>query len=246
MKVAVAGGTGVLGRFVVQALTDQGHEPVLLVRTKGVNLVTGDGVERAVSGCGAVIDASNIATTRKSAAVEFFETGTRNLLAAGRAAGVVHHVAVSIVGVDRVGFGYYQGKLAQERLLADAPVPASVLRATQFHEFAAQLLRRSPGPLAVVPRMRVQPVAAREVAAALVELAFDVPVGMAPELAGPQVLELTDLARQVLTAQGSAPQVVAVRVPGATGRALAGGALLPTGDGPRGTQTFDEWLSATY
>jgi uncharacterized protein YbjT (DUF2867 family) len=236
----------VLGRFVVQALTEQGHEPVPLVRTKGVNLVTGDGVAPAVSGCGVVIDASNVVTSRKSVAVEFFDNGTRHLLAAGRAAGVVHHVAVSIVGVDRVGYGYYQGKLAQERLLADAPVPASVLRATQFHEFAAQLLRRTPGPLAVVPRMRVQPVAAREVAAALVALAFDVPVGMAPELAGPQVLELTDLARKVLTAQRSSRRLIPLKVPGATGRALAGGALLPTSDGPRGTQTFDEWLRATY
>lgn len=246
MKVAVAGGTGVLGRFVAQALQAQGHEPVLLARTKGANLLTGDGVREAVEGCGIVIDASNVATARKKVAVEFFTAATRNLIDAGRAAGVVHHVAVSIVGIDRVGFGYYAGKLAQERLLADSPVPATVLRATQFHEFPAQSMRRSPGPLAILPKMRIQPVAAREVADALVALALDVPVGMAPELAGPQVLEIADMAKKVLRAQGSQRRLVSVPVPGAAGRAMADGGLLPTGDGPRGTQTFDDWLSVTY
>ncbi|WP_375492435.1 SDR family oxidoreductase [uncultured Jatrophihabitans sp.] len=246
MKVAVAGGTGLLGRFVVQTLTEQGHEPVVLARTRGADLLSGDGVREAVDGCGVVIDVSNFASMRKRVAVESFEAATRHLLEAGRATGVVHHVAVSIVGIDRVPMGYYQGKLAQERLLADAPVPASVLRATQFHEFAAQTLRRSPGPLAVLPRMRMQPVAAREVAQALVALAFDVPLGRAPELAGPQVLELIDLAKRVLAAQGSHRTVVPLRLPGAVGRGFANGALLPTGEGPRGTQTFDEWLRATY
>lgn len=246
MKVAVAGGTGLLGRFVTQALQARGHEVAVLVRTKGVDLSTGAGLSKALIGCAVVIDASNITTNRRRAAVAFFEAGTRNLLKAGAAEGILHHVAVSIVGIDRVNLGYYQAKLRQEALLTDSSAPVSILRATQFHEFAGQLLRRSPGPLAVVPQMRIQPVAAREVADALVDLGFDVPVGMAPELAGPDVHELPDLARAQLRAQHSRRRVVPLRIPGATGRAMTGGALLPTGPGPRGVQTFEQWLTATY
>jgi len=124
-------------------------------------------------------------------------------------------------------------------------VQGSVLRATQFHEFAGQLLARMHGPLAIVPHMRVQPVAAREVAAALAALAVGPAVGMAPELAGPQEHELVDLARRVVHAHGQRRRVVGIWVPGAAGRAMTGGSLLPTGPGPRGSLTFEQWLSAS-
>jgi uncharacterized protein YbjT (DUF2867 family) len=124
-------------------------------------------------------------------------------------------------------------------------VPASILRATQFHEFAAQVLDQARGPFAPVPRMPSQPVAAREVAQALVELAVGQPAGMAAELAGPEPLEMTSLARRVLRARGSRRVVLPVRLPGAAGRAIAGGALLPSDPGPRGQQTFSQWLSAS-
>ncbi len=244
MRVVVAGGTGLVGRLVVAAVQRAGHEALALSRGSGVDLVTGAGVHGALASDDVVIDVSNTTTMRRAAATAFFEAATRTLLDAGRRAGVRHHVALSIVGVDRVGLGYYQGKVRQERLLLAADAPVSVLRATQFHEFVGQALARFGGPVVPLPRMRTQPVAAREVADALVELALGEPCGMAPELAGPQTLELAPLARKLLRARGAKRAVVSFRMPGAAGRAMAAGALLPTGDGPRGRQTFDEWLSA--
>lgn len=244
MRIAIAGGTGLVGTRVVLALRDAGHEPVVLARSRGVDITTGTGLDAALTGVEAVIDVSNVTTARRVRSVSFFAAGTGRLLAAGHRAGVRQHVALSIVGVDRVDFGYYAGKRRQEALVLAGPVPGSVLRATQFHEFPGQLLMRSRGPLALMPRMRIQPVAAREVAAELVALAGGPAQGMAPELAGPQVHELGDLARLLLRARGQHRHVVEVRLPGAAGRAAAGGALLPTGPGPRSGLTFEQWLTA--
>lgn len=244
MRVAVAGGTGLVGRHVVAALTGAGHDPVVLARSRGVDLTTGVGLDEALHGVGAVLDVSNVSTAIRRASVAFFTSSTQNLLDAGRRTGVAHHVALSIVGVDRVGGGYYAGKLAQEGLVLAGPVPATVLRATQFHEFAGQFLARTRGPLAVVPRMRVQPIAAREVGQVLAELAVAEPAGRVADLAGPAEHELADLARQFLRTRQSRRRVLAVGLPGAAGRAMAGGALLPAGPGPRGRQSFEEWLAA--
>jgi uncharacterized protein YbjT (DUF2867 family) len=243
MRIAVAGGTGLVGRHAVDAVAGAGHEPVVLARSLGVDITTGKGVAEALATVEVVIDVSNISTTRRRTSVAFFTAGTENLLAAGQRAGVRHHVALSIVGVERVELGYYEGKRAQEELVLDGPVPGSVLRATQFHEFPGQLLARARGPLALVPHMRVQPVAAREVAAALVALAVGPVEGMAAELAGPQEHEMVDLARRVVRANGQRRRVMGIRVPGAAGRAIADGALLPTGPGPRGRLTFEQWLT---
>jgi uncharacterized protein YbjT (DUF2867 family) len=243
MKIAVAGGTGWVGTFVVDAVRASGHQPLVLARSTGVDLTTGSGLDDALYGASALIDVSNVTTTSKAKSVAFFEASTENLIAAGQRAGVSHHVALSIVGIDRVDLGYYEGKRRQEALVLSGGVPASVLRATQFHEFAAQMLERSGGPFAPVPRMRSQPIAAREVAWALVELAAREPVGLAPELAGPEQHEMPDLVRQLLRARGSHRIVVPVRLPGAAGKAMATGGLLPTGPGPRGRQTFAQWLA---
>jgi uncharacterized protein YbjT (DUF2867 family) len=244
VKIAVAGGTGLVGAMVVRAVRDAEHEPVVLARSNGVDITTGAGLLEALVGVEAVIDVSNITTTRRNPSVAFFTAGTEHLLAAGQRAGTRHHVALSIVGVDRVSFGYYEGKRRQEELVLAGPVPGSVLRATQFHEFPGQLLARSHGPLTLVPRMRVQPVAAREVAVALVALAAGPAGGLAPELAGPQEHEMVDLARRVVRAHGIRRRVVGLPLPGAAGRAMASGGLLPTGPGPRGRLTFEQWLSA--
>jgi uncharacterized protein YbjT (DUF2867 family) len=245
MKVAVAGGTGCVGRYVVEALWNGGDEPVVLSRSTGVDIVTGAGLDEALRGASAVIDVSNVSTLSRDASIRFFEQGSRQLLAASERAGVTHHVALSIVGIDRVDSGYYAGKRRQEELVLSGPAIASVLRATQFHEFAGQILDRGRGPVALVPRMRIQPVAAREVANALVALVRSTPVGLAPELAGPEVLELTNAAGRLLRARGSHRVVVPIRVPGKAGAAMASGALLPTGPGPRGVQPFDEWLAGS-
>ncbi|MEY9877241.1 uncharacterized protein YbjT (DUF2867 family) [Streptacidiphilus sp. MAP12-33] len=245
MRIAVAGGTGAVGRLVVDAAQAAGHETVVLARAAGVDLLTGDGLPAALKGADAVVDVCNVTSMGARRSVAFFEQTTGRLLEAGRAAGVGHHVALSIVGCDRVDFGYYLGKRRQEELVLASGVPGSVLRATQFHEFAAQLLDRSRGPVAVVPVMRSQPVAAREVAEALVRLAEQAPVGQAPELAGPREENMPDLTRRVLRARGRRTPVLALRLPGAVGRAMAGTGLLPTGPGQRGTETFDAWLHRT-
>jgi uncharacterized protein YbjT (DUF2867 family) len=243
MRIAVAGGTGVVGRYVVAALQADGHEPVVLARSAWVDLRTGQGLDRALAGADGVVDVSNAATARRAPAEAFFAAASGQLLDAGRRAGVRHHVALSVVGADRVDQGYYLAKRLQERLVRDSGVPATVLRATQLHEFAGQLLDRMPGPIAFVPRMRVQPVAAREVARSLAELVVGPAVGTAPELAGPEVHDLVDLVRRYLRALGRKRPVVPVRLPGSVGREMANGALLPTGPGPRGMETFDEWLT---
>lgn len=238
MRVAVAGGTGVVGRHVVKALSVRGHEPVVLSRSAGVDVGTGTGLAEATADVDAIVDVSNIETTRRSVAEEFFERSTTNLLGVG-----VPLVVLSIVGVDRVPYGYYQGKLRQEEI-ALASGRATVLRATQFHEFPSQLVGRlSVGPLVVIPKMRTQPVAAREVAAALADLVAAAPEGRVPDLAGPQLEEMPDLVRRYLAATGQRRFVVPVTMPGAAGKAMRDGGALPTESGQRGTQTFDAWLA---
>ncbi|WP_405984358.1 SDR family oxidoreductase [Streptomyces sp. NBC_00872] len=243
MRVAVAGGTGLVGRHVVEELSAAGHEPVVLSRARGVDLVSGAGLDAAMAGVEAVVDVSNVTTMNARKAISFFEAVGGNLLDAGARAGVRHHVALSIVGIDRVGHGYYQGKLRQEERVKSGRVPWTVLRATQFHEFAQQTVDQFPRPLAVVPRMNTQPIAAREVAQHLVGLVLGPPQGMAPELAGPRVEQLVDMVRRLLRAQRRRRLLLPVKFPGAAGAAMAGDGQLPTGPGPRGAQTFDDWLA---
>ena len=196
--MAVAGGTGVVGRKVVGALREQGVEVRVLSRATGVDLVTGVGLDRALDGVTAVVDVANTSTTNARRSLAFFEATTTNLLRAARRAGVDHHLALSIVGIDRVDLGYYAGKRRQEQLVRAGEVPWTILRATQFHEFPAQVLSVTrKGPVAVVPRMRSQPVAARTVGTHLVDLAESRPGGTV-ELAGPDVHELPALARRWL------------------------------------------------
>lgn len=242
MRVAVAGGTGVVGRHVVRALADAGHQALVLTRSRGVDVATGAGLDAALEEADAVIDVTNVATTSRKASIEFFEAGTRHLLESGGRAGIRHHVALSIVGSDRVDFGYYFGKRRQEELVLGSPVPSSVLRATQFFEFARQFVAPSPSPVAVVPRMRTQPIAAREVAEALVVLATGPAVGRAPELAGPHEEQLVDMVRRLKRQHGGRRVVLPLTLPGRTGRAMTGGALLPTEPGARGRQGFTDWL----
>ena len=240
MRIAVAGGTGLTGRHVVEALRERGHDPVVLARSAGVDLRDGTGLDAALTGVEAVVDVSNVATQRRSVAVAFFDHAGRNLIAAAERAGVRHLVSLSIVGVDRVRSPYYAGKLRQEEIVRGGPVPWTVLRATQFHEFAGQVLATVPGPVALVPAMTVQPVAVREVAAALAGLVTGPPRQMAPELAGPAVESLVDMARRLIAAGGARRRpVLPLRLPG-----MGGPGLLPAGPGPRGTQTFTEWLAA--
>lgn len=243
MRIAVAGGTGWLGKLVVVAAGRAGHDVVVMSRAEGVDLTTGKGLDEALRGVDVVIDVSNISTVSQAKATAFFETVTRNLQAAEVRAGVKHHVLVSIIGVDRVEWGYYRAKLRQEEIALAGPVPATVLRAAQFHEFAVQMLTQFGGPVAVVPAMLSQPVAAREVAAELVRLAEGQPAGRAAEIAGPEPLPMAELVRKVARKRGPRKWVLSFRLPGRAGKQMATGGCLPTGPGVRGTETFDKWLA---
>jgi uncharacterized protein YbjT (DUF2867 family) len=241
MRLAVAGGTGLVGRLVVAEAVGRDHDVVVLARSEGVDLTTGAGLDERLAGVDVVVDTTNHATQKRAAAEGFFGDVTRHLLAAEVAAGVGHHLVLSIVGIDDVDTGYYAGKRLQERLVAEGRVPWTILRATQFHEFAEQALGFARvGPFSLVPRMLSQPVAAREVAGRLVDLAEAGPSGRAPELAGPERHDMVDLARRVAGGR----RVVPVRLPGRAGRAMRAGALCPSADGPRGRVTFEEWLAA--
>ena len=176
MRIAVAGGTGTVGKYVVLAAEQAGHQVAVLSRRAGVDVRTGDGLDAALAGVDLVVDATNPATTNGAKASAFFTEVSRRLQQVGAAQEVSRLVTVSIVGIDRVpGFGYYQAKQAQEAAALDGPLPVTIVRATQFHEFPAQILGRAHlGRFGVMPRMRVQSIAARTVGEVVVE------VGTAP------------------------------------------------------------------
>lgn len=246
MRIAVAGGTGVVGSQVVHALRADGHDAVALSRATGVDLVTGTGLDAALEGVDAVVDNANVSTLSADAAVRFFEASTGNLVAAARRAGVSHLVLLSIVGIDRMPHDYYAGKLAQERVVEAAAVPWSILRATQFHEFAGQLYERARlGPLHVAPRARVQPIAAREVGAHLAKLAVAAPQGRAADLAGPQEERLDEMVKAFARRSGHGGWVPSVSLPGAQMKAMRAGFALPAEGAILGVQTFAEWLDET-
>lgn len=242
--VAVAGATGVVGRYVVEALLSRRVEVVPLARSYGVDLVTGRGVHAALYGASAVIDVSNVTTNSASVSRTFFTRATANLLGASRRNRVGRCVVLSIVGTPDLPYGYYAGKQDQERLVSKSGLPATVLRATQFHEFAGQLLDRfSVGPIGLVPSALCRPVAASAVAERLVDLALSPTAPSVVELAGPECLYLLQMSRRLNHHRGGRRLVLGVRLPGNLGRAMADGALLPSGRFDTDDLTFDQWLS---
>lgn len=244
MKIAIAGGTGKVGKHVVAVARERGHDVVVLARSEGVDLTTGAGLADNIAGSDAVVDALSVSTQSDQESIDFFSATTRALLDAETRAGVPHHVALSIVGIDRAPFGYYAGKVAQEELVAAGSVPWTIVRATQFHEFAEQMYARAKvGPLHVALRMRTQPVAAREVAAYLIDRAEAAPAGRSPDFAGPQEESLVDMIRSYARAVGHRAWIPAMSLPGDFGRAQRDGRLLPGADAILGTQTFAEWVA---
>ncbi len=245
MRIAVAGGTGTVGRYVVQAAEQSGHHVVVLSRRAGVDVRKGDGLDAALEGIEVVVDATHAGTTNRAKATAFFCEVSRRLQTVATAQGVTRLVTLSIVGVDRVpGFGYYQAKLAQEAAVLEGPLPVTIVRATQFHEFPAQILGRTRmGPVAVVPRMRVQSVAARTVGEVLLEVATGSPRQEMVEVAGPEPADLVDLARSVVARRDQRVAVIPVRVPGRSGKAMRSGALLPTPGVRLAGPGFADWLA---
>ena len=244
MKFAIAGATGQLGKQVTDAARAAGHDTVALSRATGIDLMTGDGLSDALRGADAVIDVSATSSTKTRDAIRFFGTATSNLLAAEREAGVPHHVAISIIGAAPINANYYAGKKVQEDLLLERSDGWSLLRTTQFHGFVRQIIPAGKvGPLQLVPTMRSQPVSAAEVATELVAIAVGGPVGIAPDLAGPHEENMADMVRRYLAVQGEKRKVLQMPLPGAWGRGMRSGALLPKPGTRLGSQTFDAWLA---
>ncbi|GAA1997964.1 SDR family oxidoreductase [Microbacterium pumilum] len=245
MRIAVAGGTGLTGTHVVEIARRRGHEAIPLSRHGGVDLVSGAGLPQALVGADTIIDVSNVNSMKTDVSVSFFAGATRNMLSSGQRAGVTHHIALTIVGADAVSEGYYAGKLSQERAIEASAVPWTILRSTQFHEFAALMYEIArAGPLHAAPRARIQPIAVREVAEHLVTLAESGPGGRVSELAGPREESLAAMVRAYARAIGHRGWMPEVSLPGALGRAQRNGALLPAPGATLGTQTFAEWLDA--
>jgi len=241
MRIAVAGGTGTVGAHVVRIAEASGHEVRVLSRASGVDLVGGEGID--LTGVDVVLDVTGPATASASKSTAFFETVTAGLLRAERQAGVGHHLALSIVGAAGVPFGYYAGKARQERLVAEAEVPWTILRTTQFFEFAERNAVRL-GPWAVLPAMRSRPLAAETAAERLVRLAEAGPSGDARDLAGPEEIRMAQLARAVFAHRGERRRVLEVPLPGGFGRALRDGDVLPGPDAEFAGPTLEQWLSA--
>ncbi|WP_432245729.1 SDR family oxidoreductase [Arthrobacter sp. G.S.26] len=243
MRIAVAGGTGTVGRHVAAIATERGHQVVTMSRAAGVDLVTGRGLDQALKDVDTVIDVSGIQSLSTKKAVDFFTAATQNLLAAEKVAGVKHHVALSIVGIDQANSGLYAGKLVQEDEVRHGVVPWTLLRSTQFHEFVPMSIKAaSVGPLVFVPTMRTQPIAAREVAAALVDAAEAGPKGRLPDLGGPQAEQLKRLVAAYLATTHQKKRIVPLRLPGPMGKAMRNGGLIPAPGSAVGRQTFSEWL----
>jgi uncharacterized protein YbjT (DUF2867 family) len=245
MRIAVAGGTGLVGRHVVEALRASGHEPVALSRAQGHDLERGTGLDEALAGVTAVVDVTNTPETDPEKTRAFFAAVTGNLLAAEARAGVRHHVTLSIVGVDRVeGNGHYVGKRHQEELVLDGAIPFTILRATQFHEFAEMVAGwTTQDGVATIAPLLMQPVAAVEVGKVLAEVAVGDPSGRTSDLAGPRSEDLVDMARRTLAARGSDVRVQASWQNGPFGLDMAGDVLLAPPDARIAGMTFDDWLA---
>ena len=246
MRIAIAGGTGMVGRRITEAARERGHDTAVLSRREGVDVLTGKGLDAALEGSDVVIDALNIGTQNARRATEFFTATSRNLLEAEDRSGTRHHIVLSIVGLEAADAAYYAGKLAQERLVEASALPHTIARAAQFHEFASQIIAQTTlGPLTLAPRMLSRPVAAREVGHHLVDLAEGGPSRRAPDLIGPEATTLAAMIRRQYAHDGISRRVLELRLPGTYWRGLASGSLRGDPATARiGEMTFAQWLGS--
>ena len=245
MKIVVIGGSGLIGSKLVKNLRQLDHDVVAASPSSGVNTITGVGLAAGLTGAQVVVDVTNAPSWEDKAVLEFFETSTRNLLAAGAAAGVGHHVALSVVGTERLlQSGYFRAKMAQENLIKASKVPYTIVRATQFFEFVNGIAQSATdGQTVRLPPALMQPIVSDDVAAALADVTVGVPVNGTVELAGPEPIRLDELVRRFLSAKQDARQVVADVHARYFGIELNDQSLTP-GDNPRiGPTHFADWLS---
>lgn len=248
MRIAVAGATGNIGARVVAALRGAGHEVVAISRSSGVDLSTGDGLDAALEGVQAVVDAISAPPADRERTVDYLGIATRNLLAAEHRANVSHHVLLSIVGIHGIdGNPHYAGKREQEKQIGAGPVPWTIVPATQFHDFAEMVVgwteRSGPeGASAEIAPLLVQPIDPDDIAAVLAEVVTGDPRGRYADVAGPQTQDLVDMARRTLAARGREVTLVPTWS-SIFGVEMAGNALLPGDDARIAPTTFDQWLS---
>jgi uncharacterized protein YbjT (DUF2867 family) len=244
MKVVVIGGSGLIGSKLVEKLRQAGHDALAASPDSGVDSLTGAGLADALEGAEVVVDVSNAPVWSDAAVLDFFQTSTHNILAAEVAAGVGHHVALSVVGTDRLpDSGYFRAKLAQEEAIKGGAVPHTIVRATQFFEFIGRIAdSNTDGETVRVPPVLVQPEAADDVAAALAVAAVGAPVNGTVELAGPEQFRLDDLTRRVLDANGDARRVTADRGARYFGAELDDRSLIPDDDARITPTRFEDWL----
>ncbi len=245
MKIVIIGGTGLIGSKVVSRLREQGHEAVPASPDTGVNTLSGEGLAQVLTGAAVVIDVSNSPSFEDAAVLRFFETSTGNLLAAEVAAGVGHHVALSVVGCDRMPeSGYFRAKVAQEKLIRKSPIPYSIVRATQFFEFVKRIAdEATDGNTVHIPPVLFQPVAAADVADAVCRVAVGAPLNGVAEVAGPQQFRFHELIRLGLSARQDPREVVADQHARYFGAEVGERTLVPGADARLGEICFEDWLS---
>ncbi len=245
MKIVVIGGSGRIGSKVVTRLREKGHEVVAGSPSTGVNTLTGEGLAEALVGAEVVVDVANSPSFEPKAAMEFFETAGRNLFAAEAAAGIRHHVALSVVGSERlVAMGYFLAKLAQEKLIKNSKIPYTIVRATQFFEFLDAIAQEATqGQTARLSPALVQPMASEDVAAAVVDAALGAPVNGTVEVAGPERIPLDDIVRRYLRAKKDPRQVIADVNARYFGIEMNDQTLTPGANPRLGPTHFEDWLS---
>jgi uncharacterized protein YbjT (DUF2867 family) len=245
MKIVVIGGTGLVGSKLVSKLRQDGNEVVAAAPNSGVNTITGEGLAQALAGAQVVVDVANSPSFEDRAVLEFFETSGRNLLAAEAAAGVRHHVALSIVGADRVPeSGYLRAKLAQERLIKAAKIPYTIVRSTQFFEFAGGIAQAATtGQTVRLSPALLQPIASDDVVAVLAEVTLGAPANGTIEIAGPEPLPMETIVRRFLSAIKDTRQVVADAHARYFGAELNDGSLTPGDKARLGRTRFEDWLA---
>jgi uncharacterized protein YbjT (DUF2867 family) len=247
MKIVVIGGSGLIGTKLVGKLRDMGHEVVAASPNSGVNTITGEGLTQALAGAQVVVDAANSPSFEDKAVLEFFETSGRNLMAAEAVAGVRHHLALSVVGTERLlENGYFRAKMAQETLIKAAGIPYTILHSTQFFEFISGIIKSGANEdvIRLSPAL-VQPIASDDVVATLAELAVGSPLNATVEVAGPEAGPLDQFARRFLAATGDRREVIADVHARYFGAKLNDRSLTP-GDRPRlGSIRFEDWLNRT-
>jgi uncharacterized protein YbjT (DUF2867 family) len=245
MKIVVIGGTGLIGSKLVEKLRKDGHEPLAASPDTGVDALTGEGLSEALEGAQVVVDVANAPAWDDAAVLDFFQTSSRNLLAAETAAGVRHHVTLSVVGTDRLPeSGYFRAKAAQEDLVKTGPVPYTIVRATQFFEFIGRIADSgTDGNTVRLSPALVQPEAADDVASTLADVAVGAPLNDTVELAGPEAFRLDELARRLLSANDDPRQVTTDVHARYFGVELDDRSLTPGDDARIAPTSFDDWLT---